>query len=410
MLIGAFASPDCALLRRLLRMIGHPPIRLAFPSGASAQPPGVDPIATVTFRDRRTLLPLILDPENAFAAAYCRGAVHIEGDLGTLLETLYRAMRDRPKAAVPVRILRRLGHWTHANTLSASRRNIHRHYDLGNDFYERWLDRDLVYTCAYFPSRNATLEEAQAAKLAHVCRKVRIQPGDTVIEAGCGWGSFALHVARTYGARVRAYNISREQIRYARRRAHAERLDHLIDFIEDDYRNIEGHADVFVSIGMLEHVGTRNYRALGDVIHRTIGDTGRGLLHFIGRNRPEPLNPWINNRIFPGAYTPTLRESMRVLEDHDFSVLDVENLRPHYAITLEHWLQRYEQSFDETAARFGQEFALAWRLYLAGSAAAFHAGSLQLFQVLFSGRNCATIPWTRDWLYHPESICTPVTQ
>ena len=159
-----------------------------------------------------------------------------------------------------------------------------------------------------------------------------------------------------------------------------------VEFIEDDYRNVSGHFDVFVSVGMLEHVGRENYPELGRVIHRTIGDTGRGFLHFIGRNRPQPFNVWIRKRIFPGAYPPTLRESMEVLEPHNYCVLDVENLRMHYAKTLEHWLARFESSFDTVVRERGMEFARMWRLYLAGSVASFRAGNLQLFQVLFAGK------------------------
>ena len=151
---------------------------------------------------------------------------------------------------------------------------------------------------------------------------------------------------------------------------------------------------------MLEHIGRANYSELGRVIHRTIGDTGRGLLHFIGKNRPQPLSAWIRKRIFPGAYTPGLRDVMAVLEPQDFSVLDVENLRLHYVRTLECWLERYERSFDWVTERFGPAFARMWRLYLAGSIAGFQVGTLQLFQLVFAGRACNTLPWTRANLYN----------
>ena len=154
---------------------------------------------------------------------------------------------------------------------------------------------------------------------------------------------------------------------------------------------------------MLEHVGRENYPELGRVIHRAIGDTGRGFLHFIGRNRPQPFSVWIRKRIFPGAYAPTLRESMEVLEPQNYSVLDVENLRMHYAKTLEHWLARFEAAFDTVVRKHGMEFARMWRLYLAGSIATFRAGNLQLFQVLFAGSRCQSIPWTREHLYAPFS-------
>jgi cyclopropane-fatty-acyl-phospholipid synthase len=286
-----------------------------------------------------------------------------------------------------------------ANTLNGSRRNIHHHYDLSNDFYRLWLDRQMVYTCAWFPREDSTLEEAQTAKMELVCRKLWLRPGETVVEAGCGWGALALHMARHYGVRVKAFNISRAQIAFARERAMAEGLASQVEFIEDDCRNISGRFDAFVSVGMLEHLGKANYREFGRVIRRTIGDSGRGFLHFIGRSSPRPFSVWIRKRIFPGAYAPSIQEAMNVLEPEDFSVLHIENLRAHYAKTLEHWLSRFEQSYQTVVEHFGPGFARMWRLYLAGSLAAFRVGGLQLFQIVFAGRKCVEQPWTWSDLY-----------
>src|SRR6185295_4327164 len=214
--------------------------------------------------------------------------------------------------------------------------NVHGHYDLGNDFYRLWLDREMVYTCAYFPTPEVSLEAAQIHKMDLVCRKLHLRPGDRVVEAGCGWGALALHMAAHYGVTVRAFNLSSEQITYARDRAAREGLAARAEFIEDDYRNVTGTCDAFVSVGMLEHVGFSELSSLGAVIDRSLGAHGRGLLHFIGRNRPMPLNAWIRKRIFPGAYPPALAEVFdNVLGPWNLSVLDVENLRLHYARTLD---------------------------------------------------------------------------
>jgi cyclopropane-fatty-acyl-phospholipid synthase len=260
----------------------------------------------------------------------------------------------------------------------------------------------MVYTCAYFPRPDVSLEEAQVAKLDLVCRKLRLRPGDTVVEAGCGWGALALHMARAYGARVRAYNVSTEQIRYARSRAAVEGLSEQVEFLEEDYRNIRGRFDVFVSVGMLEHVGLERYRTLGMTIDRCLDPVrGRGLLHFIGQDRRAAINGWVQKRIFPGAYPPTLAEAAAgVLQIADVDILDVENLRRHYALTLAHWRARFEEAFDEVRRRYGSHFARAWRLYLAGSEASFRTSSLQLFQVLFA-RASADMPWTRAGIQAP---------
>jgi cyclopropane-fatty-acyl-phospholipid synthase len=305
-----------------------------------------------------------------------------------MLEAVYRAWPETTQRPSWLR--------KGANTLRTARENVHRHYDLGNEFYRLWLDREMVYTCAYFPTPDTALEEAQIAKMDLVCRKLRLRPGERVIEAGCGWGALALHMAKHYGVRVRAFNISSEQIAWARERAARERLGGRAEFIEDDYRTISGECDAFVSVGMLEHVGLADFPSLGGVINRTLAADGRGLLHFIGRNRPSPLNPWIRRRIFPGAYPPTLREvSEHVLEPHDFSVTDVENIRLHYARTIEHWLNRFEAASDTIAAMFDDAFVRAWRMYLAGSRTAFTAGSMQLFQIVFARAGSSAVPWTR---------------
>ena len=233
----------------------------------------------------------------------------------------------------------------------------------------------------------------------YVCRKVRLKPGERVVETGCGWGALARHMTRRYGVSVTAYNISREQVAEANRRAKAEGLEGQVIYVEDDYRNIRGEFDVFVSVGMLEHVGKAHYGKLGRAIDRSLTETGRGLIHSIGQNEPYPMNAWTERRIFPGAYPPTVREMMDVLEPPGFSILDVENLRLHCALTLRHWLARFEQHADEVHEMFHETFVRAWRLYLSPSVANFSTGALQLFQVVFARPQRNEIPWTRKRLY-----------
>jgi len=397
------ANRSSWLGRWLLRSIGEErigaaPIRIVV-ADQSYTPPNMTPQATLTIPDFGTLAALALDPEVAFGEAYADGRIQIDGDLVGLLEAVYGTSAAPGDRSWYARLASKWMTFWQSNTLSGSRHNIHRHYDLGNDFYKLWLDQNLLYTCAYFPTPEATLEEAQIAKMDYVCRKLRLQPGETVVEAGCGWGSLALHMARNYGVSVKAFNVSREQIAYARELARLERLDHQVEFIEDDYRNISGKFDVFVAVGMLEHVGLENYYELGRVIHRAIGNTGRGFLHSLGRSSPLPLNRWIRKRIFPGGFIPSLKQAMAVLEPFNFAVQDVENLRWHYAKTMEHWLERFERSRRQVETMYDSRFVRTWRLYLAGSLAAFRSGTLQLFQIVFTGPKCKPISWTRAPLY-----------
>jgi len=221
------------------------------------------------------------------------------------------------------------------------------------------------------------------------------------VEAGCGWGALARYMARQYGVNVRAYNISHEQIVHARQRARAEGLEGQVEYVEDDYRTITGKYDVFVSVGMLEHVGPDHFQELGAVIDRSLTEQGIGLIHTIGQNCARPMSPWFLKRMFPGSYPPTIREMMAIFEPCELTVLDVENLRLHYAKTCEHWLERFEQNLNRVREMFDEVFIRAWRLYLSGCIANFSLGNLQLFQVVFSRPANNQVPWTRADLTAP---------
>jgi len=400
--VGKTNSVDHLTAHKLLQIIGQPAIHLVLWDGSLVST-GVDkPFATLYFRDRAALYLLVLHPELHWGDLYTDGRVEVDGDLVGLLDAVYRGLYQQGNQGWLNRLNETVGHRKIRNTFRRAADNIHHHYDIGNDFYRLWLDEAAMqYTCAYYPDPAMTLEEAQLAKISHVSRKLQLKPGDRVVEAGCGWGGFALHMAKTHGVTVKAYNISHEQVSYAREKARTEGLSHLVEYVLDDYRNISGEFDVFVSVGMLEHVGTEYYPALGQVINRCLAAGGRGLIHSIGRNRPRPMNTWIERRIFPGAYPPALGEMMGIFETNKLSVLDIENLRLHYALTLRDWLQRFEQNADRVEEMMDERFVRAWRLYLSGSQAAFTSGQLQLFQLVFAREDDNDIPWSRAHQYAP---------
>ncbi len=385
-------------LRSVAAALADVPMRLAIGGKIAAASPSVASVATIRLHDRAALARLALRRDLGFGEGYMDGRLDVEGDLVGLLEAVARHYVTGTRRSGLASTLRRL--WS-GNALAEARRNVRTHYDLGNDFYRRWLDEEMVYTCAYFAEPGMTLEQAQAAKHELVARKLDLRPGEMVFEAGCGWGGLALYLARRHGVRVRAWNVSREQIAWARARAAREGLADRVEFIEDDYRSMEGRCDAFVSVGMLEHVGRRHHRVLGTVIDRCLDPVrGRGLLHFIGRNAPAAMGTWISRYIFPGAYIPSLREAIGgVLEPNGLSVHDVENLRLHYAATLAEWLQRFERAAGDVRAMFDERFVRMWRLYLAEAQAGFRAGALQLFQVTFARPVKADLPMTRAALY-----------
>ena len=236
-------------LRRIHQTVASAPLRFKLWDGFELSPNGA-PVATITFKNRRALFASAWDPDLNFGDAYMFGGVDIHGDLLRMLEAVYRALAGRAR---PFWL------WQRSNDVGAARDNVHHHYDLGNDFYRLWLDREMVYTCAYFPTPDATLEDAQLAKMDRICRKLRLRAGERVVEAGCGWGSLALFMAERYGVSVTAFNLSSVQIAYARQRARQKGLDPRVTFVEDDYRHVQGAYDVFVSVGMLEHVGLRRF-------------------------------------------------------------------------------------------------------------------------------------------------------
>ncbi len=399
---GKVYGIDRWLVRAFLSAIGEPPLRVVLWDGGAFAPSRTPANVGMEIRERGALWRLLANPLLHFGDDYCTGRIRIEGDVTQFLETVYRSMartprfRGKPDPHAYRRNQPRL------NSLTGSQSNIHHHYDIGNDFYELWLDREMLYTCAYFPHAGASLEEAQVAKMELVCRKLRLRPGQSVIEAGCGWGALARHMAKHYGVRVRAFNISRKQVEYARERVKAEGLERRVEYIEDDYRNITGKCDVFVSVGMLEHVGLDHYLELGRIMDRCLTEDGFGLVHSIGQNSSTPMNPWFLKRIFPGSYPPTLREMMSLFEPYQFTVLDVENLRLHYAKTCEQWLDRFERNLELVREMYDECFIRAWRLYLAGCVANFNIGALQLFQVLFSRSGNNLVPMTRNHLTTPD--------
>lgn len=390
---------DRRLILWIMSQVGNPRISVRLWNGDEFSVTEESPVACMEFRHRRAVLELLRSPSVGFGECYSKGLIEIHGDFLAFSNEIAASIAHRRDGSYYGPKIRSLLYAMHRNSTVRSKHNVHHHYDLGNDFYKLWLDERMVYTCAYYDNPAATLAEAQVAKLDHVCRKLRLRPGQKVIEAGCGWGALALHMAEHYGVEVIAYNNSREQVAFARERAAALKLDDRVTFVEDDYRTIDQRCDAFVSVGMLEHVGLANFKTLGALIKRCLKPESFGLIHSIGRSYPNKTDPWIVKHIFPGGHVPSLSEIMSIFEPQKFSVIDVENLRLHYAQTCTAWLQNFEAVADEVADTYGEEFVRMWRLYLAGSSAGFQSGTLQLYQVLFTPGGNNDVPWTREYQY-----------
>ena len=390
---------DRSLILQIMKFVGNPRISIRLWNGDEFPVTAERPVACMEIRERGVLYKLLRSPSVGFGECFTQGLIEIHGDLLAFTNEITAAIAHKQANDYYGPRLRSLLYALHRNSTHRSQQNVHYHYDLGNDFYKMWLDERMLYTCAYYDKPDATLAEAQLAKLDLICRKLELRPGQRVIDAGCGWGALALHMAEHYGVNVIAYNNSKEQVAFARDRAAAMKLDGQVTFVEDDYRSIDSRCDAFVSIGMLEHVGRANFKSLGALIKRSLKPDGMGLIHSIGRSFPNRHDPWILKHIFPGGHVPSISEMTSVFEPHKFSVLDVENLRRHYARTCATWLQNFDSVGEKVAEIYGEEFVRMWRLYLAGASAGFESGTLQLYQVLFTPYGNNNVPWTRDYLY-----------
>jgi cyclopropane-fatty-acyl-phospholipid synthase len=254
------------------------------------------------------------------------------------------------------------------------------HYDIGNELYEAMLDKRMLYTCALYEDGAKTLEEAQEAKLALVCKKIGLEKGMRVLDLGCGWGGFAAFAAERHGAQVTAYTVAEEQVKFIR-----ERYAHLpIDIRLDDYRKATGTYDAVVSIGLMEHVGPKNYRGYMELVQRTLAPRGVAFIHTIGGNRARAhLDPWFDKYIFPNACLPTLSHLVTAMEGI-FIPEDVHNIGEDYDHTLMAWWHNFDEAWPRLRDRYGDAFYRMWKFYLLASAGAFRSRGQQLFQIVMT--------------------------
>ncbi len=286
------------------------------------------------------------------------------------------------------------------NSRRRSRRNVAVHYDLDEPLFRAFLDREMHYSCAYFTDPEVSLEAAQEAKAALIARKLCLQPGQQVLDIGCGWGSLAMYLATNHGVRVTGLTLSAEQHRVAVAEARRRGLSDQVEFLLEDYREHRRSYDRVVSVGMFEHVGRAAYGTFCDVVRERLQPGGVCLLHTIGRPGPPVhlTNPWIDRHIFPGGYIPSASEVIGPIESSGLVLCDLEIWRRHYAYTLHHWQQRFQSRRDEFVRSKGERFCRIWEFYLAASESAFDSGELEVFHFQL-GRDQDAVPLTRDYLY-----------
>ncbi|MEO9188676.1 MAG: cyclopropane-fatty-acyl-phospholipid synthase family protein [Acetobacteraceae bacterium] len=362
------------------------------------------PVVTVRLHDRALHTKLALNPELHAGEAYMNRTLTFEGgsDVGDLM-ALFSLNRGGLAGHASQRVLRRawrgVRRWHQANHPRTAAANARHHYDVTTDIYRLFLDAGLNYSCAFFEDpEHDTLEQAQQEKLRRATAKLLLSPGMSVAEIGSGWGSFAIHIAATTGARVTAINVSPEQIRVARERAAQAGVGALVEFREIDYRSLDGRFDRVVSVGMMEHVGIGHFDAYFGKIRALLTDDGYAFVHCIGRMLPpSSTGPFIRKYIFPGAYVPSLSEVFAATERNALWVADMEVLRLHYYHTLRHWRARFAANRARAVELTDERFCRMWEYYLAAVEVGFLNGSNMVFQLLLSKKNDA-VPIVRDGL------------
>ena len=386
-----------ALYAPIFRRAG---VGLVSPSGITLVPATEDG-PSVKFSRRRDLLRLLLSPELSFAEAFADG--HLTIINGRIYDVLLKfAMDSSEKSSVFIiakslqKITAPFFRFAQGISPRKSTKNVHAHYDLGNEFYQLFLDEDLQYSCAYFTDPDQDLATAQQQKKDHIIRKLLCADGMTALDIGCGWGGLSLDIAK-HGVKVTGLTLSQEQFELAQKRQQDSGMDVEIKF--QDYRHETATYDRVVSVGMFEHVGPLQFQRYFDQVAANLNDQGVALIHTIGRHSPPTMvNKFTRKYIFPGGYIPSLSQIMTAVEQTGLLVTDIEFLYLHYAETLRHWRQNFLTTRAKVVEMYDERFANIWEFYLAGSEAAFRSKQITVFQLQLK-KTTTPVELTRDYLY-----------
>lgn len=387
---------------------GNVPFAVELPDGSHYKTGQGNPRFTVVMRSEGALLPVLTRGHMGLLEAYFDQALDVRGDFGAALAAGMASGLDlsyRPWNQLENRLHER----QHSNrSIEQAKANARAHYGLGADFYRLWLDDPLMmYTCGYWPEGTQTLEQAQQQKIDHVSRKIRLAPGERFVDIGCGFGGFLLRAWETCGALGTGLNTTTEQVDWLRGELGRRGLADKITVREADFREVDGSYDKVVSIGVLEHAGRDQLAEVIKAHADFLKPGGLGMLHFIGHVSRRETELFIRKHVFPGGWIPALSEVIIEMERNGLEVVDIENLRRHYAPTLDAWAERFERRWPEIQAldpqRFDERFRRIWQTYLMGCAEMFRSptGYTHLFQIVYSKGNVSrdNYPMSRAHLY-----------
>jgi len=372
--------------------------------------PGGGRHLTVRFTDRKVAFDILKNPRLGMGEAYMDGRVVIEdGSILDLLELIvgsnrWEEMGEGRKALSKGSAARALKRLLTPNNLKRARKNVAHHYDLSDELYELFLDADKQYSCAYWTDpEHETLEQAQLDKKAHIAAKLALEPGQRVLDIGCGWGGMALFLHKVAGVDVLGVTLSEHQLKIARERAAAAGVSDHVKFELKDYRLLDERFDRIVSVGMFEHVGAKHYDEFFAKCRELLKPDGVMLLHTIGKlgEVSKAPDPFTDKYIFPGYHLPSLSQMLGASEKSRLIASDVENLRLHYALTLRHWLERATKARAKIEKMYDQRFFRMWEFYLAGGIVMFESGAACNYQVQYI-RDRNALPITRDYMLETE--------
>jgi len=332
-----------------------------------------------------------------FGESYMDGLIEIDGPLSNI----GRIVSENQTAFTKLRF-DNLTHLTHRNVKRNQKRFIQHHYDLGNDFYKLWLDQSLSYSCAYFRQPSDTLEQAQTQKIRYLLAKLQLQKGQRLLDIGSGWGRLLITAAKEYGVTGLGVTLSEQQLKGSRQAAKAAGVAKQVTFELCNYQDLADRGEIFdriISVGMFEHVGRGNHKYYYQAVKDMLAPNGLSVLHTITHETEKAIDTWTDRYIFPGGYIPSTREVVAALPKYDFRLLDYENLRLHYAMTLEEWQRRFEKNRATVLKMYDERFYRMWDLWLASSAAGFRYGELNLSQFVLSKGINNDLPLTREFLY-----------
>jgi len=358
-----------------------------------------EPTITIKMKKAIPVRDLLKNASLALGEAYMRGDIEVLGGTRPLQQLIAAAYANAGSFMRNKKLMRFLPKQSH--TEHKSKEDIHSHYDLGNDFYKLWLDPTLTYSCAYFEDWSDDLETAQLNKIDHILRKLNPQPGRTLLDIGCGWGTLMLRAAKTYHLKVVGITLSKEQFKLVSDRIESEHLSDVAEVLYMDYRELNREPfDYITSVGMFEHVGKENLEGYFKDVAKLLKDDGVALIHGITRQQGGAVNAWINKYIFPDGYVPGMAENLNHIVDAGMQVADLEPLRRHYQRTLEIWDTNFNNHRNTIQQKFGYEFTRMWDVYLQAAAASFESGNIDVMQYLISkGPSGKDLPATRAYMY-----------